>query len=84
MRDINFNLVTEEGKKAKDVTESKKILDIIAFYEKNAITQSQGNEQNKPAMINIIEEENEEDDRCSSYTPSPNLENPLKNTGEII
>ena len=85
MKDININLSTEDGRKAKDVTESKKILDIIGIYEKTPGSISTEPSSKINNDINIIEEEEEEDaDRMSSFTPSPNLDNPLKNTGDII
>lgn len=74
MHNIDFNLQNENGLKAKDVTESRKILDIIAWYEANM----QGNRREERAAdidVDVIEEEKEEDEEVanSSYTPSPTL-----------
>jgi len=35
MYNIDLSLTNESGQRAKDVTDSKKILDIIAWYETN-------------------------------------------------
>ena len=76
MHNIDFTIKTQEGKLAKEVTNSKQILNIIAWYEKN-----QNNKvEDKNAVANIINEINEEeneDEEASSFTPSPNLENNL-------
>lgn len=76
MHNIDFTIKTSEGKLAKEVTNSKQILNIIAWYEKN-----QNNKiEDKNAVTNVINEINEEeneDDEASSFTPSPNLENNL-------
>ena len=74
MHNIDFNLQNENGLKAKNVTESRKILDIIAWYEANM----QGNRREERAAdidVDVIEEEKEEDEEVanSSYTQSPTL-----------
>ena len=73
MFNIDFNITTEEGKKAKDVTSTKKILDIIAYYEKNP---NESSAAGTNLVANIISEEEDEEDMKSSFTPSPTSLNP--------
>jgi len=56
-------LTNSNGQKAKDVTKSSKILEIINRYEKN---QANGIKEEKPIDIMAIHEEEEE--LSSSYT----------------
>ena len=77
MHNINFNLQNGNGLKAKNVTESRKILDIIAWYEANM--QNTPNRRDERAadvdVKDVIEEEKESDEDVagSSYTHSPAL-----------
>jgi len=74
MQNINFGLTTEDGRKAKDITESTKILNVINNYEKMHTESSSNDKYGATAQIGIIEEEEDEDeDNCgdSSYNNSP-------------
>jgi ankyrin repeat protein len=79
MHNIDFTLENQNGLKAKDATESRKILDIIAWYESNMASNNnrQGRGEIEPSVA-ILEEEKEEDEPAdSSYTASPNLNSEL-------
>lgn len=75
MQGIDFNLTTEDGRKAKDITESAKILNVISTYEK--LNQQAPVEEKRvqvPQQFGIIEEEDEDEDahqENSSYNHSP-------------
>ena len=75
MHNIDFTLANQSGLKAKNATQSRKILDIIAWYEKNADKIQE--EKEKIADVNKIEviqeSDGEEEPADSSYTASPNF-----------
>lgn len=78
MHNIDFTLENQNGLKAKDATESRKILDIIAWYESNMVNNTR--DDRKPDVDEIdeiaenLEEEKEEEEPVdSSYTASPNF-----------
>jgi hypothetical protein len=78
MHNIDFTLANQNGLKAKNATESRKILDIIAWYEANMSKTEQENERVPDvAVIQEIPEDGEdgeeEEPADSSYTASPNL-----------
>lgn len=65
MQNININLTTQDGRKAKDITENKKIITVINNYEK----MSQQQLDDSRPLIGIIEEKDEdEDEDQSSFT----------------
>lgn len=74
MQNININLKTKDGRKAKDITENNRIRKVIENHEKLA---SQFTNTDEKQNIGIIEEEGEEDDDFeeanSSISPSPVL-----------
>jgi len=66
MHGIDINLTNSKGKKAKNVTSSEKILDIIRRHEKNLERASE--------RVNVMEASpivEEEDELSSSYMESP-------------
>lgn len=79
MHNIDFTLENQNGLKAKNATESKKILDIIAWYESNMLNSARDNERTPdvgdiPEIPETLEEEKEEEEPAdSSYTASPNF-----------
>jgi|TARA_B110000285_G_C15133317_1_gene625124 hypothetical protein len=82
MHNIDFTLANQNGLKAKNATESRKILDIIAWYEANMSKNEQENERIPDVgVIQEIPEDGEdgeeEEPADSSYTASPNLHDGL-------
>lgn len=71
MVNIDLNIRNVNGQLAKDVTQSKKILDVIAWYEKNKDLKL--NEKITDNIKEAIEEIEESDDEQinSSFTQSP-------------
>ena len=81
MHNIDFTLANQNGLRAKNATESRKILDIIAWYEANTEKKDKENEKIPDVGgIQVIQEsegEGEEEPADSSYTASPNLHDGL-------
>lgn len=69
MVNVDLNIRNVNGQLAKDVTQSKKILDIIAWYERNKDLKT--SDKITDNIPDAIEEDSNEDPISSSFTQSP-------------
>ena len=84
MHNIDFTLENQNGLKAKDTTGSRKILDIIAWYENNTAKNERDNDRIPDTGDLLVipdgDENEEEEPADSSYTASPNFNDGLGNS----
>lgn len=81
MKNIDTTIQNVNGQRAKDITKSKHILEILAWHEQNKTAPEEKITDNVPAIKE--EEENEDDGMSSNFTPSPSEFNPLKLQGKV-
>ena len=76
MKNIDTTIQNVNGQRAKDITNSKHILEILAWHEQNKAVAEEKITDNVAAIKE--EEENDDDGMSSNFTPSPGEFNLLK------